>query len=270
MKLKSLALVSALSIASFIGSVQAAIIPAMDFATKSGWLADGVNSSTKLGAPYNTVTNCQAGVTNAQNQCGLTFTGASGIADGYTTVNWGADGFVSGLDVVSRSGTLITNGGWVQTGLITHRNQPIPTYAGALKSLQLATVFSIVNPPILSVGANVGIQFTETFNEKNVADCGMPQLSNVGCDDTFLINLNLPDINFVIDGNFYSIKFKLNPLAGVTQSLVNPDGSIVLVTKERDNNQLELMARLEVAAPATISILGLSLIFLGMSRRRKA
>lgn len=269
MKFKTLLSVSALSIATFIGSAQAAIIPAMDFATKSGWLADGLNSTTVVPST-GVVSDCAAGVSNATNSCGLTFSGSSGIAGAYTDVTWGASGKFSGLNVLSQSGTLVTNGGWVQTGLITHTNKPIPNTARTLQDLDLATYFSLINPALFSdVGAKVGIKFTETKNETNLKNCPNPQLSGVGCDDTFLVNLNLPAIKFVIDGNLYTIKFKLNPLSGVTQSVINPDGSVVLVTKEDDINQLELLARLEVPAPATVGLLGLSLLLVSSSVRRR-
>lgn len=269
MKFKTLLSVSALSIATFIGSAQAAIIPAMDFATKSGWLADGVNSTTIV-PTTGVVSDCSAGVSNAANGCGLTFSGASGVTGAYTNVSWGSTSAFSALNVLSKSGTLVTNGNWVQTGLITHTNKPVPNTSKTLQNLDLATYFSLINPALFSdVGAKVGIKFTETKNLTDISKCPTPQLSNVGCDDTFLVNLNLPAIKFVIDGNLYTIKFKLNPLSGVTQSVINPDGSVVLVTKEDDINQLELLARLEVPAPATVGLLGLSLLLVGTSVRRR-
>lgn len=271
MKFKSLALVSALSIASVIGSAQAAIIPAVDFATKSGWLADGVNSSSKQA--NGTVYDCAAGTTDAANGCGLTFTGAAGLPNAYTDVAWGSTSAKSSLNVLSQSGTLITNGGWVQTGLITHSNKTIPAGSRSLYTLDLETLFTLVNPPLGANSAKVGIQFDETPNLSNSANCKAPQLSTTGCDDTFLIKLNLPAIKFVVAGEEkYTISFKLNPLSGVTQSLVNPDGSIQLVTREGTVNQLELLAQLtmeKVSAPATVGMLGLSLLMLGLRRRNK-
>lgn len=271
MKFKTLLSVSALSIATFVGSAQAAIIPAMDFATKSGWLADGVNSSSKQA--NGTVYDCAAGTTDAANGCGLTFTGAAGLPNAYDTVTWGSTTAKSGLNIVSQSGTLVTNGAWVQTGLITHSNKTIPAGSRSLYTLDLETLFTLVNPPLGSKSAKVGITFNETPNVPNPANCPIPQLSGTGCDDTFLIKLNLPAIKFVVAGKEqYTITFKLNPLSGVTQSVVNPDGSIVLVTREGTVNQLELLAQLtmsKVSAPATVGMLGLSLIMLGLRRRNK-
>ncbi len=274
MKFKTLLSVSALSIATFIGSAQAAIIPAMDFATQSGWLADGVNSSSKQA--NGTVFDCAAGTTDAANGCGLTFTGAAGLPNAYDTVTWGSSNAKSGLNIVSQAGTLVTNGDWVQTGLITHSNKTILAGSRSLYKLDLETLFTLVNPPAGSKAATVGIQFNETPNTSNPANCPIPQLSGTGCDDTFLIKLNLPAIKFVVAGpegkEQYTISFKLNPLSGVTQSVVNPDGSIVLVTTEGTVNQLELLAQLtmsKVSAPATVGMLGLSLIMLGLRRRNK-
>jgi len=273
MEFKTLLKASALSIATFVGSAQAALIPAIDFATKSGWLADGVNSSSKQA--NGTVYDCAAGTTNATNGCGLTFTGAAGLTNAYTDVSWGSSNAKSGLNIVSQAGTLVTNGAWVQTGLITHSNKTIPTGSRSLYTLDLETLFTLVNPALGANTAKVGIQFNETPNLANPAKCPTPQLSTTGCDDTFLINLNLPAIKFVVGNEKYSISFKLNPLSGVTQSVVNPDGSVVLVTREGTVNQLELLAQLTmtkakaVSAPATVGMLGLSLVLLGLRRRSK-
>lgn len=270
MKFKTLLSVSALSIATFIGSAQAAIIPAMDFATKSGWLADGVNSTSKQA--NGTVYDCAAGTTDAANGCGLTFTGAAGLPNAYDTVTWGSTTAKSGLNIVSQSGTLVTNGAWVQTGLITHTNKTIPAGSRSLYTLDLNTLFTLINPPLGSKSANIGVKFNETPNQQSANLCPGFQLSNTPCDDTFEIKLDLPAIKFTIGKELYTITFKLNPLSGVTQSVVNPDGSIVLVTREGTVNQLELLAQLtmsEVSAPATVGMLGLSLVMLGLRRRNK-
>ncbi len=269
MKFKTLLSVSALTVAMFAGSVQAAVIPALQFATQSGWLADGVNSSSKQA--NGTVYDCAAGTTDAANGCGLTFAGAAGLPNAYDTVSWGSAAAKSSLNIASKSDVLVTNGAWVQTGLITHSNKTIPTGSRSLYKMDLETLFAIVNPPLGANSATVGIQFNETPNVGDLSKCPIPQLSGTGCDDTFLIKLNLPAINFWVGVEHYKISFKLNPLSGVTQSVVNPDGSILLVTREGTNNQLELLAQLTMAvpAPATVGMLGLSLVLLGLRRRAK-
>jgi hypothetical protein len=271
MKLKSIVTAGALTLATLVSTQASAIIMSVDFATKSGWLADGVNSSTTK-VDNGAVSNCAAGATNALNGCGLTFSDTvAGVTNGYSSVNWGSSSQKSGLDIVSKSGTLVTNGSWVQTGLITHRNQVIPTTSRALTSLELATVFSIINPFFSQVDASVGIKFKETPNNSNVKKCPTPQLSNQGCDDTFELALNLPAIKFAdLEGKKYQISFKINPLSGV-QSIKNPDGTVTLVTAENSNNQIELLARLQtIPEPATVGILGLSLVMLSLRRNKKA
>ncbi|MDZ7870113.1 MAG: THxN family PEP-CTERM protein [Rheinheimera sp.] len=175
MKFKTLLTVSALSIATFVGSVQAAIIPAIEFGTQSGWLADGVNSSSKQA--NGTVYDCAAGTTDAANGCGLTFSGASGLTNAYTDVSWGVGTAKSSLNILSQSGTLVTNGAWVQTGLITHSNKTIPAGTRSLYTLDLSTLFTLISPPLGSKSANVGIKFNETPNVSNPANCPIPQLS---------------------------------------------------------------------------------------------
>lgn len=269
MKLKSIVTAGALTLASLVSTQASAIIMSMDFATSSGWLADGVNSSTRSASGI--ISNCDAGATNASNNCGLTFTNPESlIADSYKTVNWGSSTVFSGLDVVSNSGTLLTNGGWVQTGLITHRNRPIPNTTRPLHSLDLKTLFSIVSPFAFGpTSANVGVEFRETPNSSNLASCPTPQISTIGCDDTFKINLTTSAIVFNVGPQSYKISFKLNPLNGVT-SVTNPDGTITLVTAENSTNQMEFLARLEtIPEPATVGILGLSLVLLSMRRNKK-
>jgi hypothetical protein len=270
MKLKSIVTAGALTLATLVSTQASAALISVDFETKSGWLADGLNSSTRINS---TATNldCAAGATKATNGCGLEFSSAvGGIAGAYSTVNWGSSA-KSGLDIVSKNGTLVTNGNWVQTGLVTHRNQTIAAGNASLVSLELATLFAIVNPSLFVVPAKVGIQFKETPNNTDPKKCPTPQLSTVGCDDTFAVNLQLPAIKFKdLEGQMYQISFKLNPLSGVT-SITNPDGTVTLVTAESSNNQIEFLARLEtIPEPATVGILGLSLVMLSLRRNKKA
>jgi|GEM_PF-4216952 len=271
MKLKSIVTAGALTLATLVSTQASAIIMAVDFETQSGWLADGLNSTTAIPSTGSAL-DCAAGINNAANGCGLTFSGAvAAISDAYSTVNWGTATKKSGLDIISNNGTLITNGDWVQTGLITHRNQAIPNTSAALTSLDLATIFAVVNPPLFVIPAKVGIQFKETPNNVDPTKCAPPQLSAIGCDDTFSVNLNLPAIKFKdLEGQMYQISFKLNPLSGVT-SITNPDGTITLVTAESSDNQIEFLARLEtIPEPATVGILGLSLVMLSLRRNKKA
>jgi hypothetical protein len=273
MKLKSIVTAGALTLATLVSTQASAVIMSIDFSTQSGWLADGMNSGTRVNST-NTNLDCAAGASHAENGCGLAFTGAVGaIAGAYTSVNWGSTSSKSGLDILSKSGTLVTNGDWVQTGLVTHRNQTIPTGSASLASLELATLFAVVNPALFVIPAKVGITFKETPNVSDPSKCPTPQVSAVGCDDTFSVNLQLPAIKFKdLEGQWYKISFKLNPLSGVT-SITNPDGSISLVTAEASNNQIEFMARLDtlgISEPATVGILGLSLMMLSLRRNKKA
>jgi len=94
-------------------------------------------------------------------------------------------------------------------------------------------------------------------------------LSAVGCDDTFTIDLTTNALTFAVDSQNYLISFKLLPGSGVT-SITNPDGTITLVTAEGSNNNISFMAKLEtIPEPATIGVLGLSLVLLTMRRNKK-
>lgn len=249
-------------LALLTGSVQAALIGSFDFDTASGWLADG--SAETRNSADNSIIDCGPGALPGANGCGLAFSGAQEVGpDGYTTVDWFSNGGVgpSGLDIDSLSGTLITGGGWVDTGVITHRNFILPSPATTLHTLDLLSQFSITSPLLLGPASETfDISFEETANQ---GGCPPPNPLGSECDDFFTIS-GLPDpIVFEIDGITYTIEFRL----------MGGDGFIVedntLYTRENEANTLFVQAQVtarQVPEPATLGILGLGLLLLN---RRK-
>ncbi|QBL09613.1 PEP-CTERM sorting domain-containing protein [Rheinheimera sp. D18] len=244
------------------GSVQAALIGSFDFATSSGWLADG--TATTYNSQTNTSANCNSGALPGVNACGLTFSGAQELGpDGYTTVDWFSNGGAgpSGLDIASISDTLMTNGGWVNTGEITHRNYVLPSPATTLRDLNLLSSFQIVSPFVSAPAfGNFGIQFTETTNTN---PCPAPNPLGSVCDDFFEISGLPAPLSFTIDGYTYNIEFRL--FGGV--GFIVADNT--LYTRESATNNLFVQARVtatQVPEPATLGILGLGLLLLN---RRK-
>jgi len=263
MKSKKTLLATVGGLALLSGSAQAALIGAFDFDTASGWLADGTAVTYDSGANANL--NCAAGALPGANGCGLTFSGLQEITDGHTTVNWFSNGGQgpSGLDIQSNSGTLVTNGGWFDTGVITHRNFSLPSPATTLRNLNLGSEFSITSP--FAFGPAVGafnIGFTETPNQ---GGCPAPNPLGSACDDFFSISgIPLP-IVVEIDGIVYTFTFRLQGGEG----FIVDDNT--LYTREGGQNTLFVQAmvtarEVQVPEPATLGILGLGLLLLN---RRK-
>ncbi|MEH8021020.1 THxN family PEP-CTERM protein [Rheinheimera metallidurans] len=270
-------LVTALGSAALLAcsaSVSAAAF-SITFETSSGWLADGLTydgyaPKTRQKNGVETIHNCAAGATNALNGCGLEFYDASaGINDAYTSVNWGTPrvaGQPSGLDIVSYNGVLDADAGWVDTGMITHRNRQVVAGTKTLAELNLFTMFDIVSPFMAQTGSVFGINFTETFNDQGGYCNPDIQFSTTPCDDYFNISGIPVPITFTFGGQKYVIEFRL--WGDVNTGFVIDDN--MLRTAENSDNNLFVQARLvTVPEPATIAVLGLGLLMLS-GRRKKA
>jgi hypothetical protein len=261
MKSKNTLLATVGGLALLTGSAQAALIGSFDFSTASGWMADGTATSyNSAGAGTNLA--CAPGALPGANGCGLTFSVASGLTDAYEMLEWYSNSGAgpSSLNIDSFDDTLITNGGWVDTGEITHGNFILPSPATTLRTVDLLSAFTITNPALGVSAATFAISFMES---PNGAPCPAPNPLGSECDDWFEISgLPLP-IVFVIDGYQYTIEFRL--FGGV--GFVVADNT--LYTRENAENNLFVQARVsarQVPEPATLGILGLGLLLLN---RRK-
>jgi hypothetical protein len=262
MKSKTTLLATVGGLALLAGSVQAAVIGAFDFTAKSGWLADGVNSTTHNSAGPGSTLVCAAGALPGTNGCGLTFSVAAGLTDAYETVDWysNSGSGPSGLDIDSFTDTLLTGGAWVNTGEITHRNAILPSPATTLRTVDLLSSFDITSPLLGALSDTFAISFMETPNSD---PCPAPNPLASECDDWFDISGIPAPIVFTIDGYQYTIEFRL----------FGGDGFLVaenrLYTREDATNNLFVQARVtarQVPEPATLGILGLGLLLLN---RRK-
>ncbi|WP_397471605.1 THxN family PEP-CTERM protein [Rheinheimera sp.] len=257
----------------FAGSAAAAPL-SLTFETSSGWLADGLNYNgyapqTRHRNGVETVYDCAAGATKAANGCGLEFyNAADGIAQGYTSVDWGnplVAGQYSGLDIASYDGVLEADAGWVDTGMITHRNRMVRSGSVTLAELNLFTVFDIVSPFVAQASSAFGISFTETVNNPyGYCDADI-QFSEVPCDDYFNISgIPLP-IEFTFEGRKYVIEFRL--WGDADSGFLIEDN--LLRTAENSDNDLFVQARLvSVPEPATIAVLGMGLLMLSLRRQK--
>lgn len=263
MKSKKTLLATVAGLALLSGSAQAAMIGSFDFTTASGWLADGVNSTT-YDSDTDTTLDCDAGATNAANNCGLEFSGANEVPMGWTSVDWFSHNTFfegsSGLDVDSYDDTLLTNGLWVNTGEITHRNVSLPSPATTLLTLDLFSTFTITSPALGAFSDTFFIQFVETPNQE---PCPEPNVLGSECDDYFELSGLPTPIVFTIEGYQYTIMFRL----------FGGDGFVLaentLYTREDATNNIFVQAKVtarQVPEPATLGILGLGLLLLN---RRK-
>jgi hypothetical protein len=263
MKSKNTLLAAVGGLALLSGSAQAALIGSFDFTTASGWMADGVNSTTYNSATA-TILDCAAGTTNASNGCGLAFSGSNDVPMGWTTVDWFSHNTFeptpSGLDIASFAGTLFSNGAWVDTGEITHRNVSLPSPATSLLTLDLLSSFTITDPALGAFSDTFFIEFKESPNQ---APCPEPNTLGSICDDWFELSGLPAPIVFVIDGYQYTIEFRLFGGAGFVLA------ENTLYTREDATNNIFVQARVmarQVPEPATLGILGLGLLLLN---RRK-
>ena len=261
-------LVSAIAVSSMFSFSALAVPLEIDFVTDSGFLADGVVSQTRSRDNFGNEDfhDCDAGTTDATNNCGLEFSNVSGLAGAYTTLDWGvpynASG-QSGLDIDSYNGTLVAGGGWVDTGMITHRNRLIAQGSKSLSAVGLRSVFNIDSPFPGSAGATFNIQFMETPNTSG--NCSLYQVTATACDDFFTISGIPTPITFPFGSSVYQIQFRLTAGNGIFLSSEN-----LLVTAEDSDNTLYIQARLvDIPEPLSLAILGLGLIGVGFSSRKR-
>lgn len=261
-------LVSAIAVSSMFSFSALAVPLEIDFVTDSGFLADGVASETRSRNNLNVATTheCDAGTTDATNNCGLTFSNVSGLADAYQTLDWGIPfngAGQSGLDIESYSDTLVAGGAWVDTGMITHRNRLIAQGSQSLAAIGLLSEFNIISPFMGGAGAVFDIEFMETPNS---GPCSVFQVTTTQCDDYFTISGIPSPINFAFGGSVYQIQFRLSAGTGFFLPSEN-----LLVTAEDSDNNLFIQARLvDVPEPLSLAILGLGLIGVGFSTRKRA
>ncbi|MEQ8264456.1 PEP-CTERM sorting domain-containing protein [Pseudohaliea sp.] len=188
---------------------------------------------------------------------------------------------------------------WVIDTLIQENNildvdsTPIPDPLWIADTLANLTIYTDAGrTDVLGADPNsrVRIEFWESLNQDDVADCSGANPLATGCDDVFrILETELDPITFTRDGFAYDIDFTLIP--GPSQpsgnlSLVCPspdprcagvtvdDGEIWVFTEEAApgfsaiNVAMSYSVR-EVPAPAVLGLMSIGLLGLGFAARRR-
>lgn len=215
------------------------------------------------------------------------------VSDEGRKLSWGSatrKSSVSVTDVSAESG-LITNGGYVSGGTITHDNQSILLRFNTLQSFDLNSQLTLT--PTVPAGdalSPVNTLFSGFFKETpNNGNCLESSLSN--CDDIFTVG-NLESLGatqteagyefattFAVDDYSYTVFLELVGLTALDNESCAAagaaEGCVGLLTQENRSNSFDTRFRItsapvSVPEPGTLALLGMGLAGIGLSRRKKA
>lgn len=199
---------------------------------------------------------------------------------------------VSALKVIGFEGTGdiddIIGDDWVEISTVYHRNNTIPVETDSLLSgiirSNLALLLLPDGVPFSDLN-DVNFTFDETFNQTsngnpNPGACAGENPVGTACDDLFTFNIESFDsLSFMWDGLKYEVIFKLDEFVGSATDFPNCDvgtanpNDCTVWTGEEQVSRLSVFMEINqvpVPEPATLSLLGLGLLGMGLSLRRRA
>ncbi|QIB64744.1 THxN family PEP-CTERM protein [Kineobactrum salinum] len=205
-----------------------------------------------------------------------------------TEISWGATGgsiAVPGgnrsallVDNTLSTGSVFTNGPVAPTTVVTHNNNSISSSFATLTDAMLTTTLNLVaadpdEGQAFNDSITFNVQFTETLNE---GPCEFA--SDSVCDDIFVISFESLNNSFDFQGETYFISVvtlggALVPLPNATCAAAGAaNGCFGFTTPEDEATSVPfgiLITQQPVPAPGALALMGLGLLGLGYSRRRK-